>query len=148
MKLTDNTPERGAGPFLFECPALEPGEEWSLPLRTLEVDGEKRALQKYVPFDTAGVTNGSNNVRVRATFNGQYQASILPNSVEVFDRQGVAEVRIRNTSDTETIGAGEVEVELTREPYGADDRALEQSQRGPVSNVIEKFTGLTVGGGL
>lgn len=146
-ELTDNSPVEGAGPFLFEAPELLPGETWHVDLRRVKWNGTKRGLQKYVPFDTAGVTNSDGTARVLVTYNGQYDSTVLPNSVETFSRQGVAEVSVTNQSSTDTIVAGDVVLEVTSEPYGADERALEEQKRGPVSNVLEHVTGLSLGGG-
>lgn len=152
MNLTDNTPAEGAGPFLFEASELAPGETFRVDLREVKFNGKKRGLRQYVPFDTVSVTNASTDSPVLATYNGQYDAKVLANTIENFDRQGVGEVSVTNLSGTATIPEGAVTVEVVKEPYGADEQAREQRRNGPVSNVVENFTGLrpsdfNIGGG-
>jgi hypothetical protein len=140
MSLTDNTPAEGAGPFLFEAPELASGESYRIDLRNVEVNGKKRALRRYVPFDSVSVSNASEASAVLVTYNGQYDTRIFPNTTESFSRQGVAEVVVTNTSST-TIDAEDITVEVLREPYGADDAARDKRKRGPVSEIFENFTG-------
>lgn len=144
-KLTDNSPAEGAGPFKFEAPELAPGESYTVDLREVERNGKKRALARYVPFDVATVANGSNSARVEGLFNGIYDTSVFPNTTESFDRQGVAEVTVRNESSTDTIDAGDVTIEVTREPHGADDAALERKRQGPIASVVSGVTGIDLG---
>jgi hypothetical protein len=152
MDLTDNTSAKGAGPFLFKAPELDPGDTFRVDLREVERNGSKRALRQYVPFDSVSVTNASTQSAILATYNGQYDARVLPNTVESFSRQGVAEIDVVNTGSS-TIDANDVTLEVVKEPYGADERARdERANEGPFANVLENFTGLrpsdfNIGGG-
>jgi hypothetical protein len=145
-ELTDNSVVDGAGPFRFTSPELAPGESWNADLREREFNGKKRGLQRYLPFNSIGVTNGSGTAGLGVTINGQYEFGVLPNSVETFDKQGVSAVRVVNESATETIPAGAVEVEVVAEPYDADDAARRDAKRSPIVNSIEGVTGIDVGG--
>ena len=147
-KLSDATPELGAGPFLFTACELAPGEAFSIDFRTEERNGKKRGYRKYVPFDVVTVTNGTTDAPLEVEFNGQYPASVLPSTVESFDDQGIAEVTVRNVSSTATIPADAVTVEAIKEPYDGDDAARESRNNGVVSQVVEHFTGVDLVGEL
>jgi len=141
LSLTDNTPAEGAGPYLFDAPELAPGETFRIDLRNVELNGKKRALRQYVPFDNVSFTNAADASNVLATYNGQYDSKVIANTVESFSRQGIAEIEVMNLSGSNTIPAGEITVEVTKEPYGADDAARASRNRGPVSEIFENFTG-------
>lgn len=145
-ELTDNSVVEGAGPFLFDTPQLDPGESWNLNLRDREYAGKKRGLTRYIPFDVLSVSNTDPNASVLVEVNGQYEFGVFANTTESFNRQGVASVTVTNRSATDTIDAGNVEVELTREPFGADDEARQSAKQSPIVNSIEGVTGLDMSG--
>jgi len=151
MKLTDNTPVEGAGPFLFQAPELAPGESFHVDLENVEFNGRKRALRKYVPFDEAAITNDANDAAVLSTYNGQYDSKVRANTAKSFDRQGVSSVEVTNISGSATIPADAVTVEVVKEPYGADEAALEGKKQHPVSSIVQGVTGVNpsdlLGGG-
>lgn len=147
-KLSDASPDLGAGPFLFKSEALAPGESFTVDLRTEERNGTKRGYKKYVPFDVVSVTNATTDAPIEMEINGQYPATVLPSTVESFDDQGVAEISITNTSSTATIPAGDATIEVVKEPYDGDDAARERRSKGVVSQMVEHFTGVDLIGEL
>jgi len=147
-ELTDNSVVEGAGPFLFQTDELAPGERYTLDLREVEYQGSKRGLKRYTPFDVLSVSNTDTSASVLVTVNGQYEFGVFANTTEAFDRQGVSSVTVTNRSDTDTIPAGNVEIEVTREPFGADDEARRSAKTGPIVGTIEGVTGVDVSGFL
>ena len=148
-ELTDNSRREGAGPFRFETPSdLSPNESYSPDLRERTFQGTKRGLQRFLPFSTLSVSNANASNRLLVEVNGGvYEFGIFPNTTEVFDRQGVSAVRVVNNGSSD-IPAGDVEIEVSVEPYGADQQAREQSAQGPIQNTVENVTGLDVSGFL
>lgn len=136
----------GAGPWSFDVPELAPGESFDLDLRNMEFNGERRYFRKFLPMDTAQVTNLSADAAVRVTINGQFSDVVPPNVVEGYEDQTITHVRIENLSGSATISAGDVVLTLERTPYNADDRARDEASKPPAAGVIKKFTGLDVGG--
>jgi len=147
-KLSDASPELGAGPFLFTAGELAPGESFTVDFRTAERNGKKRGYRKYVPFDVVTVTNGTTDAPIEMEINGQYPATVLPSTVESFDDQGVAEISITNASSTATIPEGVATIEAVKEPYDGDDAARARRDRGVVRQMAEHFTGVDIIGAM
>lgn len=118
----------GGGPWLFEPPALDPNEQYSLDLRNMRYNDQKGWFRKWLPLDSVSVTNldGSNGLRL--TVNGQYNSYVVPNAVETFSGQGITHVRVTNEGSA-TIAAGDVKIELTKEPYNADAAARQEASK-------------------
>lgn len=140
--MTDNAAENGAGPFLFDVPQLAPGESWTADLRNREHNGTKGGFRRFMPFDTAQITNESTDVSLTVTYNGMFEQYVPPNSQETFGKAGVTEVTVENTGNVD-LAAGDAHVELVREPFDADDAARRDAQTGVVGKVSRKLTGLT-----
>lgn len=141
-RMTDNTAENGAGPFLFDVPQLAPGESWTTDLRNREYNGTKGGFRKFMPFDTSQITNESTDVPLRVTYNGQYEQYVVANAQESFEEAGIAEVTVENAGNV-TLSAGDAHVELVRAPYGADDAARQDAREGVVGKVSEHLIGVS-----
>lgn len=135
---------RGEGPWLFELDELGPGETAVFDLRNMTHRGRARYFRPKLPLDQAQITNGDSSTVIEAEFNGLYPTQIPANAVDSFSETGITRVTITNTSDSNTISAGDVVLELSKSAYGADERARDQAERGTVSQVFEKFTGVTL----
>lgn len=141
----DSDPLEGAGPFQFEAPELVSGEAWTLRFQDRKRNGQKGGYRKHLPFDSIQVTNQDSSNAVMASYNGNFEQYVVPNAVETFDKAGVIRMSIENVGGS-TIAAGDVRVEAVKDPYDADKRARESARQGPISRVVEHFTGLPVGG--
>lgn len=116
----------GAGPWTFELDkALDPGESWILDFRNMTYNGRPRWFTKYLPLDDLQVTNSDTGNPVGVGINDAYESRVLPNAVETFPDEGIANLRITNKGGS-TIAAGDVVVEVAKSAYDADDRAREQ----------------------
>lgn len=140
--MTDNAAENGAGPFLFDVPQLTPGNSWTADLRNREYQGTKGGFRRFMPFDTSQITNESNDVPLRVTYNGQYEQYVVANTQESFQKAGITEVTVENAGNVD-LADGDAHVELVREPFDADDAARRDAQTGVVGKVSRKLTGLT-----
>lgn len=134
------------GPFLFDVPELQPGASWNADLRNREEHGRKGYYKPFLPFDYAQVTNQSVDNNIRVVYNGGiYEDLVVASSVETYDEMGVTNVQVFNAGTT-AIDAGNAVVALGVDAYGADDAAREQKESGPVSQVVEHLTGLSLNG--
>ena len=117
----------GGGPWLFEPGELAPGEKYVLDLPNMKYNNTKGWFRKWLPIDQATVTNMDSANAVVMTINGQYQNYCTPNTVESFNGPGITRLNVRNDGTT-PIADGNLKIELTKEPYNADDKAREESQ--------------------
>lgn len=131
----------GVGPYRFTMGALVAGDYEILDLREFE-------RGRYVTLSSAGydslqVTNsdGSNSVVVK--INDGTETKIPPNAVEEIGQSGMYRFEVINKGSTQ-IAAGDVELEILKEPYGADERAREQSNRPTAFDMVEHFTGISL----
>jgi len=130
----------GAGPFEYRLDELQPGETEIYDFRNIVHNGSKGGLKKYLPFDSAQVTNLSTE-RLGITTNEQFNDIVVPNAVETYENQGVVRMSITNEGST-AIASGDIVLTVEKSPYDADDRARDSRQRGQVSRIVEKFTGV------
>lgn len=137
----DNRTIGGGGPWQFEPDTdLAPGESFVLNFR----EEEKGRFKKWMPFDVAQITNLDGSNAVTVTYNGIFTDTVVPNASETFSQQQVASIRLTNAGGT-TISATDLKVSVKTEPYGADERAREQATQPPVAQMVERFTGLSLG---
>jgi len=138
--------ENGGGPWGIDpcdhanaegtAEAIQPGDSVSIPLDRIEYRGRKRYFVPWLPMDVIQVKNLTTNIPVAVELNGQFDVLVEPNAVDTFDRVGVRTVELTNDSTTEQIDPGDVIIQVSVEPYGADQAALSQAQRGPVEKVV------------
>lgn len=131
----------GGGPWQFAPESdLAPGESYVLNFR----EEEKGRFKKWMPFDVAQITNLDGSNAVTVTYNGIYGDTVVPNASETFSQQSVTKVRVTNAGGT-TISKDDLKISVKTDPYGADERAREQARQPPVAQVVERFTGLSLG---
>lgn len=135
-------PTEGAGPWQFENENdLGAGESilWDFPNR--RYNDRPGYFRPHLPFDQVVVSNvdGSNHVLVE--YNGIFEQVVLPNTTESFDQAEVNRVRIVNEGST-AISAGDLKLEVLNTPYDADQAARERKERGPIGDLVNKWTGL------
>lgn len=133
----------GGGPWLFEPGALDPGEQFSLDLRSMQYQGQKGWFKKWLPLDSVTVTNMDGSNGLRLVVNGQYESFVVPNAVETFDGQGITNVRVENEGEA-TISDGDVKIELVKDPYDSDQKAREQAAKP----WLDRALGELIPGGL
>lgn len=140
----DNDPLEGAGPWRFTIDAqLAPGDSELFDFRNMEYRGRKGFFRKYLPLDQATVTNLDPSANLDVTYNGVFDQFVTPNTAESFSQAGITSMTVTNPSSSSvTVDAGNVVVEVVRDPYDADDAARERARSGPVEQVVEKFTGI------
>lgn len=143
---TSDRPIGGRGPWTWNLPALNAGESWTLDLRNMEYEGVPRYFRRFLPLDAAQVGNVNDTEPVRVTFNERYSDVVYPNTVDSYDDEGIVHVRVTNAGSA-GISAGKVDVTLELTPYDGDDRARSNARESPLASVVEKFTGLPLGGG-
>lgn len=134
-------PEQGGGPWTFEPPALSPGEPWILNLREREYNGRPGYFRPWLPLSEVTVTNATADVPLTLTVNDQFNAVIAPNTVESFDRVGVTSVRLENRSSSASTAEGDVVVEMLRDPWDADDKALAERNEPTASKLVKSLFG-------
>lgn len=138
----ENPQFTGAGPWKLTRDAqLDPGEEWPLHLREMRFKGTPGFFRRYTPLDTAKVTNRDTGNRVEATINGVYHDEVNPNSELVWDDAQVVDLRLVNAGGS-AIAASDLVVTLTVDGYTETDHARRKAQQGPLSSVVENFTGV------
>jgi len=139
------SPPDGVGPYqtggrLPEVPALAVGERFRLDLRAYE-NGRYVALSP-AGYDSVSVTNLSGRT-LRVELNDGAQSYVVgANTARAFTLSGAYVVEVVNTGSSPVSNAGDVTVEVQKEPLGADEAARKRARKGPVAQVVEHFTGL------
>lgn len=111
----------GAGPWRLDVPTLDPG---GFAVFNLERH-DKGRLRRYLPMDQVMIKNRSDESDLLLTTNGQFEALVEPNAADLFDDAGVQEVRVTNLGST-AVDGNDVVLQVSVEPFGADDAAREQ----------------------
>jgi len=139
------SPPDGVGPYqtggrLPEVPALAVDERYRLDLREHE-NGRYVALSP-AGYDSVALTNRSNQP-MRVVLNDDAASYIVgANSARSFSLSGAYVVEVVNIGSSGVSNAGDVTVEVQKEPLGADEAARKRSRKGAVAQVVEHFTGL------
>lgn len=129
-------PIDGGGPWLFETSkSLSPDERELFDFRNMKYKGSRGWFRKYLPLDQLNITNKSSSETIEAEINGIYNIKVPPNSSETFDRADFQRIAIINDGSN-AIAAGEVAVEVAKDAFDADDKALQQAKRPPAVKVI------------
>lgn len=130
----------GAGPYTFELPALAPDEAWRINFNKYQ----KGRYRSESPFEAMLVKNYDTGNRIVVEVNGgakNRNVDVDPGGKDEYDQVGIARLLVRNVGGS-TIAADDVTVTVKSDPYGADELAREQRERGTVRRVVEHFTGL------
>lgn len=134
-------PETGGGPWTFTPGALGPGEPYVLNLREIEWNGRPGYFRPWLPLSSISVTNSTADIPLELEVNNQFSAAIAPNTVETFDRVGITRVEITNLSDTGSTAEGDIQLELLRDPWDSDDKALAERQEPRGAKAIKQLLG-------
>lgn len=132
----------GGGPWLLELDGdLAPGEFEVFDLERMTYNGRKGYFRPWLPVDSVLVKNLDTGNPVKATYNGQYQTIIEPNAADTYSDVQVVRFRVENTGGS-TLSAGDLVIQASVEPYGADDQAREQKNRPALEKAARSFIGL------
>ena len=139
---------RGAGPWEFQPDGpLEPGDTMRLDLRNMTYNGRKGFFCEHRPLDDALVTNKSTQAALRVEMNNLYGGQVQANSQQPFTDAGVTYLEVTNISDSTTVAADEVVVELSDSGFDADDQAREKKARQMGRSPLERVVRDLVPGG-
>jgi len=139
----------GVGPYEFGLSEFGPdplqaGDKAVLNLRDFQ-NGRFVTLSP-AGYDSIQVENLSTDVTIRAVTNEVGSFRIPPSSVRSLTSQGIYRVEVENLESSTALSAEDLVVELLKEPYDANDQARGERKRGPISQVVEKFTGINPNG--
>lgn len=135
-------PTRGGGPWRLELDsALGAGDWVEYDLQRMTYRGQKGYFVPWLPVDSVLVKNLDTGNPVHATFNGQFDAVIEPNAADTYGDVQVTRFRLENAGGTEIV-PDDLVIQISVEPYTADDAALEQKERHPAENMARSFLGL------
>lgn len=128
----------GAGPWKIDPDSdLSTGESVYYDFTELEYRGKKRHFRKYLPLSFAQISNESSEPLL-VTYNGIFEDSVLPNSVESFDEQGIMSVEIKNVGSN-NVAKEDISLTVKKDAYGADERAREQKSKPWIERALDDF---------
>lgn len=137
-----NSNPEGVGPYTFELPELQPGETYTLNLR----DRERGRFVVLSPagYDNATIKNQSDVATIDVLINEATSYPIAPNTEPTIGMSGQYRYDITNTQESggTVIDAGDVQLTILKEAYGADEAARSRQQEGPIRKVVRHFTGV------
>lgn len=141
--MSNNTdPTRGGGPWRLELDEpLSPGDWVEFDLKRMEYRGQKGYFVQWLPMDSLLIKNLDTGNPIDATINGQFEAHVEPNAADEYGDVQVNRLRLRNAGGSD-IATEDLIIQLSKEPYDADDRALEEKQRPPLERVARSVIGL------
>lgn len=131
----------GAGPWVFEPEAIEPGGTYRLDLRNMTYRGRKGYFKTKLPLDIALLTNDSDEGRVRLSLSNETEALVFPGTQKAIEDSPITYVEITNEGGT-TIEEGDLALELKKSAYSADDEARDRQRETAPRRVIRRFTGI------
>lgn len=133
---------KGGGPWQLDLDGpLSPGDWEEFDLERMEYRGQKGYFVPWLPVDSVLIKNLDTGNPVRATFNGQFSAHIEPNAADQYGDVQVNRLRLENLGGSD-IAASDLVIQLSVEPYSADDRALEEKERHPLERAARSLVGL------
>ena len=131
----------GGGPWVIPVEALSPEETAEYRLRSYEYRGQKGYFREWLPLDNLLVRNRDPDNPVSVLVNGQFSAFVGPNSAESFSDAGITSVKVENGGGTE-IAEADLKLQLSKEPYDADDAARSEANRHPLEKMARNLVGL------
>jgi hypothetical protein len=131
----------GGGPWRIPIPALDPEEVKEIRLRSVEYRNRKGFFKPWLPLDTAAVKNRDPDNGVEVTFNGQFDVFVEPNAADTFTEAGITSIRVKNVGGT-AIAESDLILQVSKEPYDADDAARREVQKHPLSKIAGGMLGL------
>lgn len=136
----------GAGPWLLR-PAdegidpVEPGETVLFDLERMTFNGRDRYFFDWLPIDEVLVKNLDDTDPVSVVYNSRYSAYVEQNAADSFSETGVNKIAVTNEGGGD-IPSENIVVQLKKNPYDADQQALEDKKRGPVASIVKNKLGL------
>jgi hypothetical protein len=139
------SPVDGVGPYrtggaLPAVGSLGAGDTYTLALREFR-NGRYVALSPK-GYDSITVVNESSE-RLTVALNETNEYTVPARVTKEIGHAGTYRVGVTNEGGAAT-NAGEVVVEVQKDPIGADERARQNVRKGPLAQVVEHFTGLGV----
>lgn len=131
----------GGGPWILDLPALDAGEAREIHLRGYEYRGRKGYFRPWLPLDNVAIKNRDPDNSVLVTMNGLYEVLVEPNAADTYGEAGVTTITVENLGAT-TIPDESVILQVSVEPYDADDAARTTRNRHPVEKVARGLFGL------
>lgn len=131
----------GGGPWILDLPALEAGEYREFHLRTYDYNGRKGYFNPWLPLDNCAIKNRDTANTVRVTFNGQFDVLVEPNAADTYGEAGITTIRVKNEGGS-TIADGDLVLQVSAEPYDADDAARQEATRPLPEKLVRGFLGL------
>lgn len=131
----------GGGPWLLDVPALDPGAAVEFHLRTYEYRGRKGYFRTWLPLDNATIKNRDPDNMARVTFNGQFEVLVEPNAADTYGEAGITTIRVTNEGAT-TMAESNLLLQVSAEPYDADDAARATRSRPPIEKLARGVLGL------
>lgn len=133
-----NSDPTGVGPFQFDVAALAVGE-------THVIDLRERENGKYVDLSPAGydsveVQNVSTEPLI-VRINEHNTLSVPGNTTQSLSLSGMYRFDITNEGSGAT-DAGDVSVEVLKEPFGDDQLARQRATESPLRGVLRHFMGV------
>lgn len=133
---------QGGGPWRLELDeALAPGEWQEYDLRNMTYRGRKGFFNPWLPLDSCMIKNLDTSNAVGVVYNGQFEAHVEPSAVDNYSDVQLTRIRVRNEGDTEIVPSDLV-IQVSVEPYDADDHARREATRSPVEKIARSFIGL------
>lgn len=134
--------KNGGGPWLLELDEdLEPDDFEVFNLESMTYNGRKGYFRPWLPVDTVQIKNLDTSNPVKATFNGQFDTIVEPNAAVTYGDVDSIRFRLENVGGS-TLEADDLIIQITVEPFDADDRALEEAQRHPLEKLGRSVLGL------
>lgn len=130
----------GGGPWILNVPDLDPGDTYEWQLRSMEYRGRKGYFKSWLPLDNATIKNRDEN-DVLVTFNGQFEVYVEQNAADTYGEAGITSIRIENKGST-VLAGGNIILQVSVEPYDADDAARRERRRSPAAKLARGFLGL------
>lgn len=132
----------GGGPWRLELDdPLAPGEWTQFDLERMTYRGQKGYFVPWLPMDQVMIKNLHSSSGVDVTYNGQFGAVVEANAADVFDDVRVRKIELENIGGTE-IPVDELVIQVSVEPFGADDAARREQQRSPLERIARNTLGL------
>lgn len=131
----------GGGPWSIDIPALDPDEAREFHFRNHEYRGRKGYFKPWLPLDNAAIINQDPDNPVLVTFNGLYDVYVQPNADKGYSEAGITSMKVENIGST-AIPANSLKVQVSKDPYDADDAARQQKQQHPLAKLGKGVLGL------
>lgn len=137
---TENYEQRGPWTLSNEND-LAAGDNIHWDLKDMTYNGRKAYFRRFLPLDEAQITNLDDSNGIVVTINDAFETYIPPNSVEPITEGAIERLTVTNDGGT-AIAAGSIKIELVKSAYDSDDAARDNARQGPVSAIVENYTGL------